>query len=231
MNGTLALAGSGEFLPTMERVDRWLLDRVPDTPRVALLPTASGHYGQRRIRYWLDLGTEYFTRLGVEAEPLNVFDRRDAQDARLAERVSAANFVYLSGGRPTYLQRSLVGTPVLRAIYGVLESGGIVAGSSAGAMVWGEKFLGFPKRAWPWHDGFNHLSGRYILPHYDEIPAWLVWLTRASRLNRLDTLGIEKDTALVCHGGRFEVRGSGHVVVRTRTGTASYAEGETITWD
>ena len=230
MNGTLALAGSGEFLPTMERVDRWLLDRVPGTPRVALLPTASGHYGQRRIRYWLDLGTEYFNRLGVEVEPLTVFDRGGAQDTGLAARVSAANFVYLSGGRPTYLQRSLVETPVLRAIYGVLESGGIVAGSSAGAMVWGEKFLGFPKRLWPWHDGFNHLSGKYILPHYDEIPAWLVWLTRASRLYRLDTLGIEKDTALVCHGDRFEVRGSGRVVLRSRYGTTSFAEGQTVTW-
>ena len=32
MNGTLALVGSGEYLPTMERVDRWLLDRVPGVP-------------------------------------------------------------------------------------------------------------------------------------------------------------------------------------------------------
>lgn len=230
MNGTLALAGSGEFLPTMERVDRWLLDRVPGTPRVALVPTASGHYGPRRIRYWLDLGVEHFTRLGVEVDPLNVIDRGDAEDAGVSERVSAANFVYLSGGRPTYLQRSLVGTRLLRATYGVLESGGVVAGSSAGAMVWGEKFLGFPKRGWPWHDGFNLLRGKYILPHYDEIPAWLVWLTRVSRLSRLDTLGIEKDTALVCRGGRFEVRGSGRVVLRSRDGTTSFAEGQAVTW-
>ena len=231
MKGTLALAGSGEYLPTMERVDRWLLDLVPGTPRVALIPTASGHYGQRRIRYWLDLGTEYFTRLGVEVEPLNVYDRSDAQDEDLAARVSTANFVYLSGGRPTYLRTSLAGTPMLRAIYEVLESGGVVTGSSAGAMVWGEKFVGFPKRGWPWHDGFNHLGGAYILPHYDEIPAWLVWLTRASRLFRLATVGIQKDTALVCRQGQYEVRGHGRVVVRNRSETRSFVEGQTIAWD
>ena len=140
MNGTLALVGSGEYLPTMERVDRWLLDRVPGVPHVALLPTASGHYGPRRIRYWLDLGTEHFTRLGVKVDPVIVVDRSDAHDERLAARVSASNFVYMSGGRPTYLRACLGGTPLLRAIYQVMESGGVVAGCSAGAMIWGEKF-------------------------------------------------------------------------------------------
>lgn len=230
MNGTLALAGSGEYLPTMERVDRWLLDRVPGTPRVALLPTASGHYGPRRVRYWLDLGAEHFTRMGVEVDPVSVFNRDDAQDESLAARVAASNFVYLSGGRPTYLKRCLFETPVMRAIYEVLESGGVVVGCSAGAMIWGEKFLGFPKRGWPWHDGLNELEGVSFLPHFDEIPAWLAWLTRASRLNRLTTVGVERDTALVCYDGRYEVRGRGNVVVRDKSGLRSYAEGQTVTW-
>ena len=120
--------------------------------------------------------------------------------------------------------------PYCAGIYQVLESGGVVAGCSAGAMIWGEKFPGFPKRAWPWHDGFNELNGAAILPHYDEIPAWLAWFTRASRLNSLATIGIERDTALVCRQGRYEVRGSGRVVVRSREGAKSYAEGQTVTW-
>ena len=118
----------------------------------------------------------------------------------------------------------------MQAIYKVLKTGGVVAGCSAGAMIWGEKFPGFPKRGWPWHDGFNELNGAAILPHYDEIPAWLAWFTRASRLNSLATIGIEKDTALVCRQGRYEVRGSGRVVVRSRDGAKSYAEGQTVTW-
>ena len=230
MNGTLALVGSGEYLPTMERVDRWLLDRVPGTPRVALLPTASGHYGPRRVRYWLDLGTDYFTRLGVEVDPLDVSVRDHALDERLAARVSSSNFVYLSGGRPTYLMRTIAGSPVLRAIYEVLESGGVVAGCSAGAMIWGEKFLGFPKRGWPWHDGLNEFEGRTILPHFDEIPSWLVRITLLSRLNRLTTVGIQRDTALVCLPGRCEVRGAGLVTVRNRDGTNSYTEGQIVRW-
>ncbi len=230
MNGTLALVGSGEYLPTMERVDRWLLDCVPGTPRVALLPTASGHYGPRRIQYWLDLGMEHFARLGAKVDPVNVRDSEDAQDEQLAARISESNFVYLSGGRPNYLKECLDGTLLLQAIHRVLESGGVVAGCSAGAMIWGEKFPGFPKRVWPWHDGFNVLEDAAILPHYDEIPAWLAWLTRASRLNRLAILGIDRDTALVCRKGRYEVRGSGSVVVRNRDGATSYVEGQTVTW-
>jgi hypothetical protein len=41
MNGTLALAGSGEYLERMDVVDRLLLSRLPGEPRVVCLPTAS----------------------------------------------------------------------------------------------------------------------------------------------------------------------------------------------
>ena len=52
MNGTLALVGSGEYLPPMESVDRCLLSRLTGPARVACLPTAAGREGAERIEYW-----------------------------------------------------------------------------------------------------------------------------------------------------------------------------------
>ncbi len=215
----------------MARVDRWLLGRVAGEPRVALVPTASGNQGLRRVHYWLDLGVEHFSRLGAQVEPLDAPDRRAMLDERVAEHIAGCNFVYLSGGRPDYLHACLEGTPVWAAIRGVLDAGGVVAGCSAGAMIWGEKFPGYPRRVWPWHTGFCEIPGAFVLPHYDEVPGWLARLVRASRLNRMTLLGIERDTALVRRQGRFEVRGGGRVEVRGRSGALSYREGQTVTWD
>lgn len=41
--GPIALVGSGEFLPQMVEVDRWLLNGR--LPRAAFLPTAAGEEG------------------------------------------------------------------------------------------------------------------------------------------------------------------------------------------
>ena len=39
-HGTIALAGAGEFLPPMLPVDKYLVERLIETPRVAIVPTA-----------------------------------------------------------------------------------------------------------------------------------------------------------------------------------------------
>ncbi len=231
MRGTLALVGSGEYLPPMARVDRRLLARLPGAPRVACMPTAAGTEGSARIRYWMDLGVDHFRRLGVAAEAVAVTDRASAQDAECAAQVAAANFVYLSGGKPTYLYDTLAGTIVWAAILEVLARGGVLAGCSAGAMICGA-------RAVPWgrHPGFNLLPGAVIMPHYDELPRRFahllkVWLARHGTL-----VGIDGNTALVAGDGtgdgaaRLQVLGAGGVTVWGTHGPVRYSDGQEVPW-
>ncbi|MBL8046963.1 MAG: hypothetical protein JNL09_10495, partial [Anaerolineales bacterium] len=72
MNGTLALIGSGEYLPKMDAVDAALLSRVPGKPRVVCLPTASAPDGASVFNRWAEQGVEHFSRLGAEAEAVLV---------------------------------------------------------------------------------------------------------------------------------------------------------------
>ncbi len=137
MWGTLALIGSGEYLPSMKPVDRLLLARLAGEARVVCLPTAAATEGAERIRYWSELGVRHFVGLGARAEAVGVIDRLSAHDASCVARVESANFVYLSGGKPRYLYDTLVGSPTWAAIMRVLEGGGVVAGCSAGAMICG----------------------------------------------------------------------------------------------
>jgi cyanophycinase len=209
--GALALVGSGEYLPRMEPVDRYLMACLPGPADVVCLPTAAGTEGPERIAYWSNLGTDHFTQLGAQsASALPVIDRPSAQDETLAARIRSANFVYLSGGKPEYLYNTLAGTPVMDAIFGVLVRGGVVAGCSAGAMIFGARVpTGFFTGS---QNGFALLEDAFIMPHFDEVPGWISRLAPAL-IKDLTLVGIEGNTALVCTADGQCVRGSGGVTI------------------
>ena len=229
---TLALVGSGEYLPSMEPVDRVLLGRLRDQPRVVCLPTAAGTEGPERIAYWSDLGVDHFSRLGAQVEALPVIDRASAQDPSLAEAIAGVNFVYLSGGKPGYLYRTLAGSRAWQAILSVLSKGGILAGCSAGAMILGEKIYGFPG----WKSGFNLLPGAAIIPHFDEIPSSVIAPIRLLTGRAITLLGIEGNTALIQNQEEgspepeYEVLGSGGVTVWNQAGKIRYTSGRVPRW-
>jgi cyanophycinase len=216
ITGTLALVGSGEYLPPMAEVDKALLARLaathPGKAHVVCLPTAAGEEGPERIQYWSELGVNHFSSLGVEAEAVGVIDRQTAENPALADRIGQASFVYLSGGHPAYLYKTLLGTPVWEAISGVLASGGVVAGCSAGAMIFAERILGF-RNFQISQEGFNILPGTIILPHYDEFPGAAASLARQALSANLVLVGIEGNTALSVSGESAQVLGRGGVTV------------------
>lgn len=222
----LALVGSGEYLPPIAPVDRVLIGRLAAPARVVCLPTAAGSEGHERIDYWSRLGVKHFASLGIEAQALPVIDRASANDPALAAAVGEANFVYLSGGKPDYLHHTLDGSLVWRAILGVLERGGLLAGCSAGAMILGEKFFGFPG----WKAGFALLPGATIIPHFDEIPQSMLRPMRLIAGKDLTILGIEGNTALVHTGKGCEVLGGGGVTVWNRIGQTRYSAGPLPSW-
>ncbi len=222
----LALAGSGEYLPEMEPVDRELIRRLPEAPRVVCLPTGAGTEGPGRIAYWSRLGVEHFTRLGAPVEALPVIDRASADDPELAKKISRANFIYFSGGKPPYLYDTLAGSRAWLAIRAVLERGGLLAGCSAGAMIMGDQFYGFPGLK----KGFNFLPGATIVPHFDEISPAFLNPIRLLAGNKLTLLGIERNTVLFQDNGHYEVLGSGGVTVWNRAVKTRYTQGPMPGW-
>jgi cyanophycinase len=224
----LALVGSGEYLPPMEPVDRILLGRVPAPPRVVCLPTAAGTEGPERIAYWARLAQDHFGRLGAPVRSLPVIDHAGANDPALAGLVAEANFVYLSGGKPAYLYATLEGSLVWEAILAVLGKGGVLAGCSAGAMILGEAFLGFTSRTR--NQGFRLLPGATVIPHYDEIPQWMIAPVRGWISGGLTLVGIEANTALVRDDTHLEVLGSGGVTIWNNAGKTRYTQGAIPEW-
>ncbi len=226
--GTLSLTGSGEYLPEMDPVDRGLLERVGGAPRVVCLPTAAAPDGASVVTNWSKMGVEHFTRLGAQAEAVEILTHADANNPAWVDKIRAANFVYLSGGKPEYLYKTLEGTAAFGAIAQVLAEGGVVAGCSAGAMIWGEKIPSFPILL-PLHKVFNYLPGSIIMPHFDEFgDRWGSALKLV--MGEHTILGIDGFTALVCQGNAFSTIGKGGVTVWNKKQKVRYGDGQLVNW-
>jgi cyanophycinase len=222
----LALVGSGEYLPPMEAVDRYLLTQLQTEAHVICLPTAAGTEGAERITYWLELGKEHFSKLGVNVESLPVIDQSSANDPDLVEHIQQANFIYLSGGKPDYLYRTLVNSLAWAVIMQVYKKGGVLAGCSAGAMIMGEHLPGFPG----WKPAFGLVPGVVIMPHFDEIPRGMINTLHKLVRGEHTLLGIEGNTALVRNDEDYQVVGSGGVVVWNQQQKRRYTQGDLVSW-
>lgn len=230
MAGTLALVGSGEFLDRMREVDAQLLARVGGAAlaRVVIIPTASVPDGPQVVARWIELGRAHFTALGVAVDGAPIATRADADDPAIAARIAAANFIYISGGRPGFLRATLKGTRAWVAVQTVYDHGGVLAGCSAGAMILGAKLIAPRLRfGWPWRfdDAFGLVPNTLILPHYDAGPAPLFALVRRSLPPTLTLLGIDEDTALISGAHGWQVAGRSGVEVARAGQRVRYRSG------
>jgi len=215
--GTLALVGAGEFLPSMRAVDRELLLRSGGD-RVVILPTASAPDGPDVFERWASKGVEHFQALGAHAVAVRAMTREECLSPKTAALIRDADLVYFSGGKPDYLYRTLEGTPTWQAVLEILARGGVVAGCSAGAMILGAfipafRFRQLPGRTALWGPAFGLVPDAVIIPHFDEMPRAILRTWIALRPAETHALGIDGGTALVGAPDDWRVLGSGSVSV------------------
>ena len=194
--GRIALVGSGEYLPVMGEVEAWLLEGRPQ--RFVQLATAAAPEGTSSLERWHDLGATSATRLGAEQVIIDVRKRSDADDPVWVDKIKGAGLIYLSGGNPSYLARTLAGTKVWSAIEREWRAGASLAGCSAGAMA----LAGYvPDFRHPRNGGVSGLGvvpGIRVLPHFDRYTKWMPdFAMRPLVTEGAQILGIDEDTAVV----------------------------------
>ena len=171
MPGRIALVGSGEYLPVMHDVEAWLLESRP--PVYVQLATAAAPEGERSLARWHDLGRQAADRLGARQVIVDVRTPSDANDPALAELIDGAGLIYLSGGNPGYLARTLAGSRVWRAIRTAWREGASLAGCSAGAMALGGYVPDFRHPRSGGTAGLGILPDVRVLPHFDRFTKWI----------------------------------------------------------
>jgi cyanophycinase len=233
MDGLIALLGSGEYLPVMDDVDRYLLENCGADgrkPRVVCLPTAAGQEGEKSISRWSNMGLEHFTRLGTDVQAVPVIDAESANDLNHASVVGDADLIYFSGGNPSYLYRTMKDSLVWQAAQKAWARGAVYAGCSAGAMILGREMPDFWAAGIRSTAAFAILPVASVMPHFNAIPLFGKPLVATLRRRLLDgeiMIGIDEDTAIVGKlNQEWTVLGKSKAHVFTKDDSISYTAGK-----
>lgn len=225
--GILVLAGGGEFRSSMELVDHAMLARAKRTPcRVGILPTAVAPY---RPDLAIMNAVRHFTALGAESHPIMALTRGDAENPVFATQLEDLDVVYIAGGDPWYLQNTLEYTPVWDALVRHYENGGIVAGSSAGAMILGAVMWQRDGALWKHSLGLAGNIG--ILAHLEEAGNARVESLWNALPAGITMIGLDSSTGIIVDtdARQADIVGQGGVVILNAEGVR-YEAPSVIRW-
>ena len=210
MNGSLALVGSGEYLPAMTQFEKSLVsDGVKNgkEARYLQIPTAAGRESSDRLEYWKELGLRQAKSIGVEATYLPIFTREDAFNQKYVDTVANSALMYMSGGDPHHLAQVLIDTPLWDAILENWKTGASLAGCSAGAMVLSAHIPNFRLLKKTPTAGLNLLPEIRVIPHFNKFFKWIPESAAKVLLHVPDNsilIGVDELTAIVKRSGDTE---------------------------
>ena len=162
---------------------------------------------------------EELTKLGVKhVTVLHTSDRKVADSEEFVAPLKTATAVWFDGGRQWHIADSYLGTRTQKEFDAVLDRGGVIGGSSAGASIQGEYLwrgdTSGPEKVEGDHTvGFAFLKRSAIDQHilvrnreFDLIPF-------IQKHPELLGIGINESTAIVVHGNQFQVIGASFVAI------------------
>ena len=216
-NGTLVVAGGGVTDPAI--YERFVnLAGGAEAP-IVVIPTAGG--GETYDDYWpglkrlRDAGA---TNLTV----LHTTDPQEADSEDFAAPLRKARGVWFSGGRQWRLVDAYAGTRTLTEIRKVLERGGVIGGSSAGATIQGSYLVRGDSATntimmGDHTEGFGFLKNIGIDQHLLRRNRHFDLVEVIEAHPELLGIGLDENTAIVVRGDNFEVIGQGYVAIYDST--------------
>jgi cyanophycinase-like exopeptidase len=237
MHGSLALVGSGEYLPAMATFEKSLIDdgiKNGKRPIYVQIPTAAGQESADRLEYWKQLGKSQADRLGVDSIFLPIFTREDANNPDYVSLIHNAALIYMSGGDPHYLAETLMGTPLWSAIQENWRTGTSLAGCSAGAMVLSSHIPNFHLLKKAPTNGLTLRPEIRVIPHFNKFFRWIPESAAKVLLHVPDDsilIGVDELTAIVKRSGdeHWVVVGAAKVHVLKGMPDQQLGDGEIIT--
>jgi cyanophycinase len=169
---------------------------------------------------WKDY-RKIFHELGVKnISHLNIETHQDALNREKLAILEKAKCVFFSGGDQVKITSKIGGTPIMNKIYEIYRTGGVIAGTSAGAAIMGKIMLVGGE------NGESHKVGNWMMaPGLGFVDNIIVdqHFAQRGRIGRLlgavalnpgvIGVGIDEDTSIIIKENSFKVLGTNAVYV------------------
>ena len=226
--GTLVLDGGGAALDSSSRqravIQRFVQLAGGSAARIVVIPTAYSGRGEEWLTSEGQGRMHALARYVMGVDHVTIMHTRDRKQADSPEFVaplSEATGVWVTGGKDSYLLDTYVGTQVETEVKALLTRGGVVTGTSAGAVLLGSLAIegtyvdsaGTAALRVEWtHAGWGLLTNSAVMPHWSERRRPDFAAPLASNPGLLG-LAIDEDAAAVVRGTRLELIGNGHLAI------------------
>jgi cyanophycinase len=210
--GSLVVVGGGRLVP--EIVNRFIELAGGKESAFVYIPTADG------AEQTIPSEKTFLAREGCkDVTILHTYDRKVADTEDFTAPLRRARAVWFSGGRQWRLADSYLNTRTHKELWAVLERGGVIGGSSAGATIQGSYLVrgaveGNTVMMAPGHEeGLGFLRNVGIDQHLIRRKRENDMLEVIDKHPNLLGVGIDESTAIVVQGDQFEVIGASKVAI------------------
>ena len=225
--GTLVIVGGGSTNGT-GIVEKFIQLAGGPEAKFVIVPTAGGNKtqdGQIRIYNEENVIAAWKKRGLKNVTMLHTHDPKVADTEEFVQSLRKANAVWFDGGRQWNIVDSYMNTLTFKEFHNVLERGGVIAGSSAGATIQGAYLVrgdtigpNVMMTEEPQHQaGFSFLRRSAIDQHINARMRWDDIIPVIKKYPNLLGIGLSEDTAIVVKGDTFEVMGRWKVAIHDNT--------------
>jgi cyanophycinase len=225
--GTLLIVGGGTL--TGSGIQEKFIELAGGKDKnLVIVPTAGGNRNPdgSLIAYKEEDVVAPWVKLGLtHVHMLHTADPKVADTEAFAKVLRDANAVWFNGGRQWNIVDSYANTLTYREFQKVLDRGGVIGGSSAGATIQGDYLVrgdtsgpNVMMTAEPNHQkAFAFLRKVAIDQHINTRNRWDDLVPVIKKYPNLLGIGLSEATAIIVTGDRFEVMGAWKVAVHDNT--------------
>jgi cyanophycinase len=215
--GSLLIIGGHEDKEGDRIILRMLAKKVGKSGKIVVATVASGepmgafHDYERVFR---GLGVRHVHHLTIES-------REEAQLESRLNILQDADAVFFTGGDQLKITSQVGDTPIYSRVREIFETGGVIAGTSAGASVMTETMMVAGsgdeshrvRSGLALAPGFGFLQNVIVDQHFAQRGRIGRLLGAVAQNPRILGIGLDEDTAILVQRGRFQVLGSSAVYV------------------
>ena len=128
--GTILICGGGKLPDSI--LDRFCEISDSKNSTLVLIPTASARSDSGDYSPWLEL---WKSRGWQDVLVVHSSDNRTTKDPKFAEQIDQAQAVWITGGDQSRLSERFSGTVLIERLNHLLQRGGVLGGTSAGAAI------------------------------------------------------------------------------------------------